>query len=335
MKRYLIFLLAILALLSLLGCERLLIKPDAPGDPVSIFEEAWTFADQEYSFFEYKNIDWDAAYQEFRPKVNEDMGDEALFEVIAEMLFLLRDGHVNLRSPFDRSRNWEWFLGSPENFNYSLLERNYFQSEQQFVGPFVVMDFGDVGYLHYSSFGSGVSSRDMQYITDKFRDHKGLIIDVRNNGGGSLGNVYRLAGWFTEEEVVTGQERYKNGPGHDDFSDLEDLILAPQGTYYDKPVVLLTNRRSYSATNFFTLFMRGLPQVTVLGDTTGGGGGAPTFTELANGWNLRVSATQLFTPEGFNVEGGIPPDVQLDLDPADEANGVDTILEEALRRLRE
>jgi hypothetical protein len=334
MKKY-ILLLSITCLLAVFSsCERLLVKPDVPSDPISVFDEAWTFADREYSFFEFKNIDWDDAYQHFRPLVNEDMGDEELFEVIADMLYLLRDGHVNLRSSFDRSRNWSVFLNSPANFNYSMLERNYFQTEQQFVGPFVVHDFGDVGYFYYGSFSRGVGSSDIDYITEKFKDHKGLIIDMRSNGGGSLSNVYQIAGRFTDTEISAAKERYKIGPGHDEFSELEDLMLSPRGTYYGKPVILLTNRGCYSATNFFTTFMRNLPQVTVMGDTTGGGGGGPTFTELANGWNLRVSATQLFTLDNFNVEDGVPPDVRVDLDPADEANGIDTMLELALEELR-
>ena len=58
MKKY-ILLLAITCLLAVFSsCERLLVKPDVSADPVSVFDEAWTFADQEYSFFEFKNIDY-------------------------------------------------------------------------------------------------------------------------------------------------------------------------------------------------------------------------------------------------------------------------------------
>ena len=103
---------------------------------------------------------------------------------------------------------------------------------------------------------------------------------------------------------------------------------------FTKPVMLLTNRSCYSATTFFTTYMQNLPNVTTVGDWTGGGGGAPSFTELANGWNLRVSNTALFTPDGFNVEDGVPVDVPVDMDETDVDNGMDTILEKALELIR-
>jgi len=336
--------LCFVALIPLLyACEELLMEPEADTDPVSIFDEAWTFADREYSFFDFKDIDWDAAYDTFRPRVSPNMTDEALFDVLADMLFLLRDGHVNLTAPFDRSRNWEWYLNSPANFDFSLLELNYFDRTEQYVLPFIYKDFDDVGYIYYGSFSSTVEDRDLDYILEQVADKKGLIIDVRNNGGGSTSNGVRIASRFTEEEVTVGVFRFKNGPGREDFSELFSRNLEPDGEVkFTKPVIVLANRRSYSATNDFVLFMRALPNVTIVGDTTGGGGGTPSYTELANGWNLRVSSTQDFSIETnangeqflFNVEDGIPPDVRVDLSPNDEVRGIDTILETALARLR-
>ncbi len=326
------------------ACEEILMGPAPDTDPLSIFDEAWEFVDREYSFFEFKEINWDQVYLDFRPQINPSMDEEALFDVLADMLFLLRDGHVNLTAPFDRSRNWEWYLNSPPNFNFTLLERNYFDREQQFVGPFTYKEFDDVAYFYYSSFGLRVEDRDIDYIIENARDKRGLIIDVRNNGGGSSNIASRIAGRFTEEEITVGAFRLKNGPGHDDFTELFSRVIKPEGdAKYTQPVVVLTNRRCYSATNDFVLLMRAIPTVTILGDTTGGGGGTPSYTELSNGWNLRVSSSQDFTIDTtqngevalFNVESGIPPDVRVDLSPSDEARGIDTILEAALRRLRE
>jgi hypothetical protein len=309
--------------------------------PTAIFDEAWTFVDQEYSFFEFKNIDWQDVRTQFEPLVSDTMNNEQLFDVLADMLFVLRDGHVNLSASFDRSRNWRWFLNHPPNYDYNLLERNYFNEQQQFVGAFTIFDFGDVGYIRYSSFSNTVTNGAMNYILDKFKDHKGIIIDVRSNGGGNILNVTAIAERFTDQEVLVGRQRYRNGPNYEDFSAWDDLNLQPfeieedeEAKRFLKPVVVLTNRLSYSATTMFSQYMRELPNVTLMGDWTGGGGGGPSFTELANGWVLRVSNTQLVAPDGFNVEDGVPPDVRIDLDSTDAANGIDTILEEALELIR-
>ena len=158
----------------------------------------------------------------------------------------------------------------------------------------------------------------------------GIIIDVRNNGGGELTNSERLASRFTNEKLLVGYMSHKTGKGHSDFSEPEPIYVEPaNGVRWQKPVVVLTNRHSYSATNDFVNSMRYMPHATIIGDQTGGGSGMPFNSELPNGWGVRFSACPMFDAEMQQIEFGIDPDIKVDLDPADQAEGIDTIIEAA------
>jgi C-terminal processing protease CtpA/Prc len=104
---------------------------------------------------------------------------------------------------------------------------------------------------------------------------------------------------------------------------------------WQKPVVVLTNRRSYSATNDFVNRMHCLPQVTLMGDRTGGGSGLPFTSELPNGWSVRFSASPIYNAQMEHIEFGIDPDVKVDISSEDYQRGVDTIIEEARKWLYE
>lgn len=335
MKNQLI--LAVLGLVILSSsCKKVLFEEEPEKTPESLFQQTWEFADNKYSFFEFKNIDWDSVYNVYRPKIYNEMSDDSLFTVLGDMLYVLRDGHVNLSSPFDISRNWQWYLDYPPNFSEDLLDRYYFLDQEQYIGPFKVFDFGDVGYMQYGSFMAEVTEKDMKIVLDKFRSHKGLIIDLRNNGGGSVANVYTIGNHFVDKTTRCAYEKEKTGPGKNDFSAPKDLTFEPVegNTAYSLPVVILTNRKCYSATNMLITMMSALPNVTLIGDKSGGGGGIPTYTQLSNGWIVRLSASQTFTLDDFNNEDGVHPDIKVDISETDMANHYDAILETALTYLR-
>ena len=158
----------------------------------------------------------------------------------------------------------------------------------------------------------------------------GLIIDVRNNGGGALNYATLMAEHFTNERVLTGYIQHKTGPGHNDFSTPEPIYVEPsKGIRWQKPVMLLTNRHSYSATNDFVNAMSCFPQVKIVGDKTGGGSGLPFSSELPNGWGVRFSASPHLNAQQEQIEFGIDPDVKVDMQATDEAQGIDTIIETA------
>jgi C-terminal processing protease CtpA/Prc len=253
------------------------------------------------------------------------------------MLYALKDGHTNLYGYFNFSRNWEWYLNYPDNFNANVIERNYFRGAQWYTGPFIhrALDSNRVGYVRYSSFSNTISDFDIDVIVNRYQNLKGLIIDLRNNGGGAVSNVSKLMSRFIDKKTLVWKEAEKNGTGRNDFTDYKDEYVDPEGDKkFLKPIVILTNRRCYSATTLFVAAMLNLSNVKTIGDWTGGGGGTPTSTQLPNGWVVRYSGTVTLMPNNFNIENGIPPTIKQDISKTDEANGVDSILERALAEFR-
>ena len=75
--------------------------------------------------------------------------------------------------------------------------------------------------------------------------------------------------------------------------------------------------------------MRYAPNVTIVGDRTGGGSGLPFSSELPNGWSIRFSASPILDAGMNQTEFGIDPDVEVDMTDEDIDRGLDTIIEKA------
>ena len=328
-----VILLALCALLS--SCEQHLISPDPQNNNLSNFDFLWEDVKNRYSFFELKEIDWTEIRDKYRPLVRENMGPQELFDLMGNMLYELKDGHVNLTSAFDRSRNWDWYLGHPANFDPMVMERNYLGRDFRLTGPLRNQVIESVLYIYYPSFSSDIAESHLEIIMQRASSLKGIIIDVRNNGGGNLSNARKLASCFTEEEIAYAKERRKTGPGADNFSEWTTLTFPSRaGRRYNGKVIVLTNRACYSATSFFAQMMKTLPNVTILGDQTGGGGGAPSSGELPNGWQYRLSVTQTVDLQGAHIEPGVGVDVPVQMRESDLRRNRDTLIETALRMLR-
>src|ERR1035437_1272410 len=85
-------------------CQETFLGVDPPSTPTTNFESLWKTIDERYSFFSYKNINWNDVYGKYRPQISDSMSDIQLFSVLFEMLAELKDAHVNLVSPFNVSR---------------------------------------------------------------------------------------------------------------------------------------------------------------------------------------------------------------------------------------
>ena len=319
----------------LTSCEKMLLHPDSEAEPMVVFEYLWQDVRNRYSYIDVKRINWDSIGEAYSKHFYSGMSEKELFEVLSEMLFELRDGHVNLSSDFDRSRNWSWFQQYPDNYNQNIIDKNYLKKDFLITGPLQNQVIDSILYVNYRSFGNTIDDKHINALMDRAKGMHGIIIDVRHNGGGNLNNGYKLASCFADSSMVYAYQRYKTGPGPENFTSWGEMTIEPRkGERFGGPVVLLTNRRSYSASTFFAQMMRVIPRATVIGNNTGGGGGIPMFGELPNGWRYRFSATQTVTPEGDHIELEVPADIQADIQTGDEARGIDSIIELALNYIR-
>jgi C-terminal processing protease CtpA/Prc len=302
------------------------------------FESLWKIIDSKYCYLDYKNINWDSIHTVYQKTVSDTTEQITFFDTMAAMLAELKDGHVNLYSSFDRSRYWKWYTDYRSNFSTSLIyKERYLGDNYRIAGGLLYekIDNDSIGYVYYGSFSSGFSDSNMRYVMTYFKNCKGLIIDVRNNGGGSLDYSKQLASYFFKEETVTGYIRHKTGNGHSDFSDYVEIKTPAHKTIqWQRPVIVLSNRMSYSATNDFVNRMKQAPNATIIGDKTGGGGGLPFSSELPNGWMVRFSASPMYNSNKQNTEWGIDPDINDSIKSADELKGIDTIIEKAILKIK-
>ena len=303
------------------------------------FEALWSIIDEHYCFLDYKaeeyGLDWDAVYQQYKRKVTNNMSQAGLFEVLGDMLDELRDGHVNLYAAHDVARYWDFHEGYAANFSEEI-QAKYLGTDYKIASGLRYTILPDnIGYIYIPSFSNSIGEGNLDECLAALALCRGLIIDVRDNGGGNLSYAETLASRFTNERVLTGYICHKTGPGRSDFSSPEPTYLESSDRIrWQKAVCVLTNRSSYSATNDFVKIMRTLPRVTIVGDRTGGGSGLPFSSELPNGWSVRFSACPSFDIDMQHTEFGIEPDVRVDMSDEDQTRGIDTIIETAREILK-
>ncbi len=333
MKQLLNILIALIALLPLTACHN---QVEWDNDPYGNFDALWTILDEHYCFFAYKDVDWQQVKAKYRARIHDDITSRELFDLCSDMLKELQDGHTNLISAFDVSRYWIWEQ-YPVNYDERLIDDHYLHFNYRRASgiKYQILD-NNFAYMYYGDFSNSIGDGNLDLIFNSIATSDGLIIDVRSNGGGFLTNVETLVARFINERTYAGSIQHKNGTGHTQFSEPYHYYFEPARgrVHYNKPVVVLANRGSFSATNNFVSIMKSLPNVTVVGDTTGGGCGLPFTSELPNGWSVRFSAAPITGPDGKLTEFGVEPDIKVDMTDADTANGRDTILEKAFEILK-
>lgn len=310
----------------LLGC----VPSDPPPTDAEVVEFTWELVDQRYALFEDKpDVNWADAKGVGLERLN--AGDD-LFDALEAMLAPLRDGHTNLIGPADTSWDIERYRAARTLYDDELVARDVLGYEFQRRGGVraAVIPNTNVGYLRISDFDSIPGEETMEALFIDFQQRDALIIDLRDNGGGSLSEMFRLSSRIALEASEGYAISFKAGPEHNALTERETRPYEPSsGARFEGPVAVLVDRRSYSAANTFAFLSQ--DRATLVGDRTGGGGSIPTWFELPNGWKLRLSTSRMTMPDsGEAMEPGIEPDVPAVLDPQARSQGRDSVIEAAL-----
>lgn len=322
--------------LAVTGCVDPFLAPEPDDDAVALFDLYWSEIDAYYSYFAFKpDLDWDAVRATYRPQVTRGMSDRALADLLGAVITELEDGHADLSTPF-AGYGFDPFAGHAANHDAGVT-RTYLTERGAFAGS--VYEAGwltdRIGYVHVATMGVDGTGPVMDDVLDHLAGADAIVVDVRDNPGGTDLVSDPMAARFFDRRRPYRRVQFRDGPDHDDFSELRTDYLEPAGrNRFTGPVALLTNRRTYSAAEGFVVALRTLPHVVTVGDTTGGGAGNPIRRELPNGWTYRIPRWVVWTIDGLQYEGvGLPPDIPLgDTDP-ELAQGRDPILERAIAEL--
>ncbi len=200
------------------------------------------------------------------------------------------------------------------NSPWSLVKSKYLQGKftEALGGSFISGWLAEgVGYLYIGDLKDGLEpiTKTIDAVMAEFAKARVMIVDVRNNPGGTGRAVEIVADRFADRRRHYSTNRTRYGPKHDDFWPEDFRTIEPSGPLqFTGPTVLLTDRISASAAEGFTLAMRVLPHVTVVGETTEGALSAQFPERMPNGWTLWVAFKESRDHEGVCWDGvGIPP----------------------------
>jgi hypothetical protein len=342
-------------------CHRLTRRPDLatrPADtPVANFDVFWTTYAENYPFFALRKVDWDAARTRYRPRVKPDTKPEELFAIFEQMIEPLHDAHTFLgaqamKKQFHGERPDPSPLGPKDFDRITAIIQKHLRGESHTAANGRIrygMLTDSVGYLRIAGFAGYSATPDFDEgaraleaaLDEALRGcekWRGLVVDVRANGGGSDVYGVMVASRLAPHDYLAFAKKARSDPRDPRlFTPLQETWVRPgRKPRFEGPVVLLTGRHSVSAAETFTMALMGRrPAVTRVGENTQGVFSDVLGRRLPNGWRFGLPNEIFVTRSGEAFDGpGIPPDVTVPVFPrADLENGRDGALDKALQIL--
>ena len=187
---------------------------------------------------------------------------------------------------------------------------------------------GQIAYIRLYTFGDD-TARDLRKSIKELKDQdpKGMILDLRNNGGGYLETAIDVASEFIPDGVIMYEE----------FGDgsRETYTARKGGTATDIPLVVLINEGSASASEIVAGAIQDVGRGQLVGETSFGKGSVQTYNALVNNQGaVRVTIARWLTPNERQInEIGLEPDVKTEITEENLADGIDPQLDRAVELL--
>lgn len=217
------------------------------------------------------------------------------------------------------------------------MKRRSFATNTDFTHRVLPSGFG---YIRFSGFVGGLTDDIVAQIRN-MRDTPGMIIDLRNNGGGSGGMASTLIGQFLKDDYSGTTIQTRTGKPLRVFfvpvTKLKPVVKGTGAAAYSKPLVILTNESSASASEMFSMALKDAKRATIIGERTCGCLLAYMgLTDVPGGGQMAYSELGFTNRDGSRVEGnGVQPDIELRPTREDLMLGRDRALERAQAFLTE
>ncbi len=276
---------------------------------LNIFQAFWDVMDERYVFFEEKNLNWDSIYTVWQPKFASIHTDIEAVTAFDSLLTIIGDTHVSITTRDGIGIDYFWDNRS-NDLLFGKIYANYnFSNIRQYSNINLAQVTKSIAYMRILSNLSNASGALINIEDYNFSD--GLIVDLRDcNGGYETG--YGICDLFFSGSQTICYEQYRNSPSHNLFTELQPITIKGLGVVGSKiPIVVLINNNTHSMGNSIAFIIKDLTSGIVIGERSGGGGGAVKSVFLPAGWGLTYTYLRIYNQSKFTMEDGLKPDVEV------------------------